>query len=116
MEWARWHLRPGKASCGDCIKLYRKHNEMPPCSECGKPQDELTPQGATAFGLWRLLDAHDRPYWQADGMPLALPLPAIRGVIQDYKLSMEMQELIVALEEVALPIRQKEHARSRPKR
>lgn len=74
------------------------------------PKEDLCPQGLAAYGLWRTLHEHDRPYWPSDGSPLALPLGAVRGIIADYGLSLEMQELVLALESAVLPMLRKEHA------
>lgn len=83
----------------------------PPCPRCEKPTEELTPEGATAYHVWRVLHEHDRPYWQADGMPLALPLASIRGAVADYGLSCEIRDLIIALDDAAVSLLQKEHAK-----
>ena len=64
-----------------------------------------------AYRIWRTLHEHDRPYWQADGMPLPLPLASIRGAVEDYGLSHEARELIIALDDVAVSMLQKEHAK-----
>ncbi|MDR2892981.1 MAG: hypothetical protein LBV80_07855 [Deltaproteobacteria bacterium] len=91
------------------------NDEAPPCSQCKKPQDELTSIGVTAYHVWSVLDVHNRQFWSMDGTPLALPVEAVRGAVADYGLSLEMQELILALERSVIAARQKEHARKREK-
>ena len=44
-------------------------------------------------------------------MPLPLPLASIRGAAEDYGLSHEVRELIIALDDVAVSLLQKEHAK-----
>ena len=101
-------MKPNRIDCARCHELY---DDNPPHPRCEKPTEELTPEGATAYRIWRTLHEHDRPYWQADGMPLPLPLASIRGAVADYGLSLETQELIVALDDTAVSLLQKEHAK-----
>lgn len=44
-------------------------------------------------------------------MPLALPLASIRGAVADYGLSCEIRDLIIALDDAAVSLLQKEHAK-----
>ena len=89
--------------------LFADFDGGPPCSQCEKPENSLSPEGETALSVWQELDFHDRQYWANDGMPLPLPLNSIRQAVRDYGLSMEMQGLIISLEQAVLQMRQEDH-------